>query len=86
MTDQPHAARPDDAGLLAGLEQAPVEAREQLLAAIDDLERAAGPLVEWRGRQPDAQGVRQMPFPAYHPAVGELQQALARVNGVPVFD
>lgn len=78
-------ANGDDAHLTAGLQSATAGDRARLRAALQAV-REAFPLVEWQGGQPDVDGVIQMPFPVYHPAVSELIAALEQAHAIAVFD
>lgn len=79
-------AEADDERLLVALRTASPPDRARLQAALQAVQAAPRPLVDWHGGQPDADGVIQMPFPTDHPAVDELIEALGQANAIAVFD
>jgi hypothetical protein len=79
-------AAEDDAQVLAALRSATDDDRARLRAAVQAVREATPPLFEWRGGKPDDRGVIHMPYPAYHPAVDELRNALGHARAIPVFD
>ena len=76
----------DDEGVIAGMRTATPRERARLRVAVLAVQQAPPPLAKWQGGKPDADGVIQIPFPEYHPAVDELVTALYQAHAVADFD
>ncbi|MGY1732139.1 DUF6508 domain-containing protein [Geodermatophilus sp. SYSU D01045] len=74
-----------DAEVLGALAAATEADRAGVRAAVAAVGEADGALVEWRGGRPGADGVVQVTYPVYAPAVHQLLGALAGAGAVPVF-